>query len=510
MEGGSSIIGLGGKKNKNKSNTTKSVEKQLEEKLVISTNSDRNTDGSNSYSFQDKTLSSSGDSNKQKITLYVLTRDFRTSDNLTLYKAWDESQKNGTDLCVIFKFNQAQVSKEENPFHSSNGFQFMLEALEQFSEEMNISFIDPIPDDEFLNFLKTLPIHEIYIARDFTPFAKKRVENFSTVAKTIEVDDITVHPINELRTFDSLAAFLKFVRGLKFPELQHRDVNWKEKTYFLTKYIPKNLNFSKFVHEGKFNIEYKVNPDLLARPHNLKKCIENLAENMKTYSIKQVRALVGNPKVSHFSAFLKFGLLSIRAAHLLAEKQSAAGVKKEDILYFQRELYFRDFFYRIAYDKHHQTFYSCNYEGKMPKFISEKDLLDWKTYTGMKPYVSKNEQLQIEENKQIYDRWCKGETEYPIINAAMKEMTSTGYMLNRTRMMTVSYLTWDCGLWWKYPERFFANHLTDYDWVINSINHQNIVNVGFYPSHHHTGFNIKKQQMMDIDDKLLYYKKYDK
>lgn len=500
MEGGSSIIGLGSKKIKNKpnvQNNTKSAEKNIETKQ----NDNENID------LPSKSEIKTEDSNQKKITLYVLTRDFRTSDNLTLYKAWDESQKNGTDLCVIFKFNQSQVSKEENPFHSSNGFQFMLEALEQFSEEMNISFIDPIPDDEFLTFLKTLPIHEIYIARDFTPFAKSRVENFSTVAKTIQVDDITVHPIHELRTFDSLAAFLKFVRGLKFPELQHREVNWKEKTKFLTKYI--KSPGANFVHEGKFNIEYKVNPHLLARPHNLQKCIDNLAENMKTYSIKQVRALVGSPKVSHLSAFLKFGLLSVRAAHLLADKQINAGVKKEDILYFQRELYFRDFFYRIAHDKYQQTFYSCNYEGKMPKFISEKDLLDWKTYTGMKPYASKKELEEIQENKGVYDRWCHGETEYPIINAAMKEMTQTGYMLNRTRMMTVSYLTWDCGLWWKYPERFFANHLTDYDWVINSINHQNIVNVGFYPSHHHTGFNIKKQQLMDMEDKQLYYKKYD-
>jgi deoxyribodipyrimidine photolyase len=301
---------------------------------------------------------------------------------------------------------------------------------------------------------------------------------------------------------------LKYARSLKFPELQHRDVNWKENTHFLTKYLSSSSEANyKFLNEGKFNIQYTINPNLLVRPKDLGYCIENLAKNMIGYSKKQVRALVGNPKVSHFSAFLKFGLVSVRTAHLLAENQQ--NVHKDDKLYYQRELYFRDFFYRIAYDKYYQTFFSCNYEGIMPKFISEKDLLDWKTNTGMKPLVNRKESLEIEQNKIVYNKWCQGETQYPIINAAMKELTTTGYMLNRTRMMTVSYLTWECGLWWKYAEKFFANHLTDYDWVINSVNHQNLVNVGFYPSNH-SGFNINKQQMTDIDDKLIYYKKYDK
>jgi len=464
------------------------LEKQINKKMIVLDNENKNLH------------------NNKKLILYILTRDFRTSDNLTLYKALDESIKSETDLCVVFRFNKAQISKEENPYFSSNGLQFMVEALNQLSEEINITFIDPISDEEFLDFLKILPIKEIYITRDFTPFAKNRVKSLNQVYKIIEVDDITVYPIEKYGTFDNVAAFLKFVRSLQFPDLQHRNINWKDITCYLTKYInePSKVNF---VHEGKFDIQYKINPHLLIHPFNLNKLINNLSENLKGYSNKQVRSLIGNPKVSHLSAFLKFGLISIRAAHLLVENQSE--IKKEDKLYFQRDLYFRDFFYKIAFDNHQQTFYTCNWEGPKPQFICEKDLLDWKTNTGIKPNITQEELCEIEANKLIFDRWCKGETEYPLINAAIKEMTTTGYMLNRTRMMTVSYLTWECGLWWKYAEKFFANHLTDYDWVINSINHQNIVNVGFYPSNH-KGFNIKNQQNMYIDDKMKYYEKYDK
>ena len=491
MDKNTKIIGLGKPIKKSNQNFT---QKSDENNILPNTIPNRE--------FDSKSLISTDDSKFNKITLYVLTRDFRTSDNLTLYSAYDDSLNSKTNLCVIFKFNSCQISNNENQYLSSNGLQFMVESLQQFSKEINISFIDPISDQEFLEILKTLSINKIYITRDFTPFARKRFENLSSVATTIEIDDITVYPINSYETLNTLAGFLKLCRSMKFPTLQNREVDWKKNTHFLNNFLPIK---SEKIHDGFFKIDYIHNDKLLVRPSNLKDCIENLSENLIGYSNKVVRQLVGKPKVSHISAFLKFGLISIRAAHLLADK--VKGPSKDDKDYFHRELYFRDFFYRIAFDKYFETFHKSNYEGNQPRFICEKDLFDWKSYKGMNPSINKEELIDIEISKKIYEEWTRGETKYPLVNAAIKEMTTTGYMLNRTRMITVSYLIMDRGLWWKYAEKFFANHLTDYDWVINLINHQNLANVGFYPSRHF-GFNIKKQQEMEPQDKMIYYNKY--
>ena len=127
----------------------------------------------------------------------------------------------------------------------------------------------------------------------------------------------------------------------------------------------------------------------------------------------------------------------------------------------------------------------------------------------MKENISKEEFKDIEAARQIFNDWTKGETESALINSGIKQMTSTGYMLNRLRMLTVSYITQDHGLWWKYAEKFFANNLIDYDWTINSMNHQNVAKVGLYPKYTQN-FSIKRQESMNPSDKQIYYKKFNK
>jgi deoxyribodipyrimidine photo-lyase len=457
----------------------------------------------------------------KKITLYVLTRDFRTKDNLTLYSAYDESLRSGSELCVIFRFSPDQIDPEKNLYFSSFAFEFMIESLENLSKEINFTWLEPISDEEFTNFLLTLPIHKIYITRDFTPFARKRFEFFSSLHETIEKDDITVHPIEDYKTYHKINHFVDCARRMEFPIVEVREINWLKVSNFLSDYsfLPKFFNKSKsksnltvndFLHKsGEEKIsdfipyEHKKNP--VARPSDLNKLLDNLAENIKGYSQKKVRESVGSPKVSHLSPFIKFGLVSIRYLHSLVKDMK--GTNSEDITEFDRELYCKDFFYRLAWDKPQEVFEKPNWQGKVPRFINEEDMLRFKKEKQLKETISKEEFKDIEAAKKIYDTWTKGETESPLINAAMKQMIQTGYMLNRTRMLTTSYLSQDHGLWWKYAERFFANNLIDYDWIVNAVNHQNIAKVGPYPKITQN-FSIKRQESMNLSDKERYYNKY--
>jgi len=438
------------------------------------------------------------------ITLFILTRDFRTSDALTLYRAYDESKKSKTKFCIAFRFHPDQIDPKKNPYYSETAVVFMIQALSLLKKDLPFQWIDPISDDEWKKYLSSISLHKIFIARDFTPFARTRYEFYQSICETIEVDDITVFPIEETKPFSKLAPFITYLSHKKFPEIEYRRIEWSKEV--------DPLPSRKFVHSGYVNIDLSISdgkeesrmPNVM--PEDLERLLKDLGENIKGYSNKKLREQVGDPRVSRLSAFIKFGMISIRETHHLVKELK--GPSSEDKKAFERELYFRDFYYVLAWYKPKEVFEDPTWEQKNPRFISENDLKDWKKQTGKSVSISDKEKRDIEEARKIFEDWIVGETKSDLINAGMKELLLTGYMLNRLRMLTVSYLTRDHGLWWKYGEQVFAKELTDYDWTINSMNHQNICKIGLYPKYTQD-FSIKRQESMNPKDKEKYIQKFD-
>jgi deoxyribodipyrimidine photo-lyase len=68
----------------------------------------------------------------------------------------------------------------------------------------------------------------------------------------------------------------------------------------------------------------------------------------------------------------------------------------------------------------------------------------------------------------LFAAWCEGRTGYPLVDAAMAQINRTGYMHNRLRMVTASFLTKDLGIDWRLGERWFARRLIDYDLAANN------------------------------------------
>lgn len=73
------------------------------------------------------------------------------------------------------------------------------------------------------------------------------------------------------------------------------------------------------------------------------------------------------------------------------------------------------------------------------------------------------EDLLWHENHQMFEKWKEGETGYPLIDAAMKELKTTGYMSNRARQNAASFLTKNLGIDWRWGARYFEEQLLDYD-----------------------------------------------
>ena len=90
------------------------------------------------------------------------------------------------------------------------------------------------------------------------------------------------------------------------------------------------------------------------------------------------------------------------------------------------------------------------------------------------PYVAERafkpayNQIPWRNNEEEFKAWCEGRTGYPIVDAGMRELVQTGYMHNRVRMITASFLTKHLLIDWRWGEAFFAAHLLDFELASNN------------------------------------------
>ena len=148
---------------------------------------------------------------------------------------------------------------------------------------------------------------------------------------------------------------------------------------------------------------------------------------------------------SYLSAHLRFGTVSVRtlvreALHALrAEPADAEGAHS-----WLSELVWRDFYFQVLH--HHPRVAERS-------FRPEYDRIEWETG-------------ELGESR--FAAWCEARTGYPLVDAAMRQLLTSGYMHNRLRMVVASFLCKDLGVDWRRGERFFARHLNDYDLAANT------------------------------------------
>lgn len=95
-------------------------------------------------------------------------------------------------------------------------------------------------------------------------------------------------------------------------------------------------------------------------------------------------------------------------------------------------------------------------------------LCHWPYVCTFLPFQTDFASIQWEYNKDHFTKWCKGETGYPFVDAAMRQLNQTGYMHNRCRMVVASFLSKHLLIDWRYGERYFLEHLVDGDFASNN------------------------------------------
>ena len=87
-------------------------------------------------------------------------------------------------------------------------------------------------------------------------------------------------------------------------------------------------------------------------------------------------------------------------------------------------------------------------------------------------FKSKYDNIQWRNNEKEFEKWCRGETGYPIVDAGMRQLNETGFMHNRVRMITAGFLCKHLLIDWRWGEAYFAQKLLDYELSSNNGNWQ--------------------------------------
>ena len=171
-----------------------------------------------------------------------------------------------------------------------------------------------------------------------------------------------------------------------------------------------------------------------------RKLFAEFFERMDSYHETRDFPAVKGP--SYLGVHLRFGTVSIRKLCATAHAREIAG--SEGARVWLSELIWRDFYAQIL----------ANFPRvAQGSFKSEYDAIAWEQGT---------------HAQSLFSAWCEGRTGYPIVDAAMLQINQTGYMHNRLRMVVASFLTKDLGLDWRWGERYFAQHLNDFDLSANN------------------------------------------
>lgn len=183
---------------------------------------------------------------------------------------------------------------------------------------------------------------------------------------------------------------------------------------------------------------------------------------------------------SYLSVHLRFGTIAIRALARAAQAAIRAGQGGSGAAVWLGELIWRDFYFMILH--HHPRVVEQSFK---PAY----DAIVWETDA---------------RAEQDFAAWCQGSTGYPLVDAAMLQLNQSGYMHNRLRMVTASFLTKDLGINWRWGERYFAQQLNDFDLAANNGGWQWASSSGCDAQPYFRIFNpITQSEKFDADGKFI-------
>ena len=400
------------------------------------------------------------------MSIFIFRRDFRIKDNT----AWNYMLENSNNkIYPIFIFTPEQINI--NSYKSDNSVQFMIESLLELSKQIKLTFCYGHIEDVLNNIIKNNKIEAIYTNTDYTPYSVKREKLIEKICKHHNIDfhyshDITLFEPNTIKTssnniYQKFTPFYRYCIHEKVKDIHTKSTNSTSNVN--TKYSISKYKLNKFYKENKLIHIHGGRNNALKILHN----INHFNNYEKTRNVLHINT-------TNLSAYLKFGCISIREAyHYMVDKLG----KKHPLV---RQLIWREFYYHLGY-------------GFIERFGKS-----------LKPHYDK---IKWGNNSSWFKKWKEGKTGYPIIDACMMQLNTTGFMHNRGRLIVSSFLIKNLMIDWRYGEKYFARKLVDYDVYVNQGNWQWTSGSGADSQPYFRVFNPSRQAK-HYDKDAIYIKKW--
>jgi len=404
--------------------------------------------------------------------LFIFRRDFRIVDNHGVSLVNSKCK----NVYTIFIFTPEQVG-QTNEFKSNNAVQFMIESLDDLAKKIHaqggqLHFFYGSNNKIISECIHALNIDYVCFNRDYSPYAIERDAHIMNICKKQNVEcetpgDYYLHEPGEIMSGGG-TPYKKFTpyyntslhKKIQLPASAHKIKFKTISAHKLSNTISLTTAHTRFTKENQNILVHGGRDEAI-------KVLRTALKTQKHYATTHNE--VDKP-TTQLSAYIKFGCLSIR------EVYKAFRTNHQLV----RQLIWRDFYMNILYF--------------FPYVLGKP----------MKPSYSK---IRWHKNTKWMNAWMQGKTGFPIVDAGMRELNTTGYMHNRARLIVASFLVKTLLIDWREGEKYFAKKLTDYDPASNNGNWQWIASSGADSQPYFRIFNPWLQSK-EVDPDAEYIKKW--
>jgi deoxyribodipyrimidine photo-lyase len=400
---------------------------------------------------------------KKSFVVFWFRRDLRLEDNSGLA----EALASGLPVLPVFIFDRSILDFLKKP--DDRRVEFIHNALNEMHRELaafksGIRFFYGQPEEVFSELAADPGLKGVYTNHDYEPYATGRDKAVAEILGTKGIP---------FRTFKDQVIFEKEEilsgQGLPYTVFTPYSKRWKA---MLRESDYKPKTFPAVVHW----LSWKAEPIISLEEMGFRSTGSEFSpkeistELLRHYGER--RDFPSLPATSRLSVHLRFGTISIRRCVDMGLKNSEKWLD---------ELIWREFYMQVLWNSPQVG------EGKA--FKAPYDRIPWRN------------------NEDEFQRWCEGRTGYPIVDAGMRELNETGFMHNRVRMITASFLVKHLLIDWRWGEAYFAEKLLDFDLAANNGGWQWAAGSGCDAAPYFRVFN-PVLQTQKFDKELRYIKKW--
>ncbi|QHI35721.1 Deoxyribodipyrimidine photo-lyase [Kordia antarctica] len=399
---------------------------------------------------------------KDNYVIFWHRRDLRIEDNIGLYNALTSGKK----VISLFIFDSDILEKLPEDDARITFIHQELEKIHATLQKQDASLLvkHGKPSEIFKELIEKYNISEVYTNHDYEPYA---------IARDKEIKELLTAENVDFKTFKDQVIFerndIVKADGKPYSIYTPFSKKWlaalKDSDYRSVDCVSHYKNYAKI------DVDFPSLKDIGFTTSSIKVIPFNMTENIVD-NYEDTRNFPAIDGTSNLSPHLRFGTISVR-------KCVQNGLQSENTI-FLKELIWREFFMQILWH--------------YPKSVTNN-------------FKSKYDGIKWRNNEEEFKAWREGKTGYPLVDAGMRQLNESGYMHNRVRMITASFLCKHLLIDWKWGEAYFAEKLLDFDLAQNVGNWQWVAGTGCDSSPYFRIFN-PTTQIQKFDKEHEYIKKW--